>query len=103
MDRANAGDNILGLLIWTYPYQDTLQLSKQALLAKRNEILRRNVRGKDPGSYMTTEKILDPLFDVNKLGNQVFYQLSGLWTVEKGFMGGLLSMSPPLIMPESGL
>lgn len=82
------GDNILGLLIWTYPYKDTLQLSKQALLAKRNEILRRNVPGKDPGSYMTTEKILDPLFDVNKLGNQVFYQLSGLWTVEKGFMGG---------------
>lgn len=82
------GDNILGLLIWTYPYKDTLQLTKQALLAKRNEILRRNVPGKDPGSYMTTEKIFEPLFDVNKLGNQIFYQLSGLWTVEKGFMGG---------------
>lgn len=82
------GDNILGLLIWTYPYKDTLQLTKQALLAKRNEILRRNVPGKDPGSYMTTEKIFEPLFEVNKLGNQTFYQLSGLWTVEKGFMGG---------------
>jgi len=82
------GNNMLDLLIYYYPFHDTTQLTKEALLKKRNEILKRNVPGKDPGSYMTTEKIVDPVYEKVTVEGRQFTQLSGLWTIEKGFMGG---------------
>jgi hypothetical protein len=82
------GDNMLGIFIWFYAYKDTAQFSAKSLLAKRNEYLKNFVPGGPEGSYMTTEEEMVPEFKQTYIGENYFAELAGLWTLEKGFMGG---------------
>ncbi len=80
-----------GLLIWTYPYTDTLQLNLKNLINKRDSITKIHVPGPADSSYMTTEKLITPTFNEFLLDKKYAVLIKGLWKVDgaKGvFMGG---------------
>ncbi len=77
-----------GVLIYYYDYQSKETFTKDYLLNKRNEVLRRNVPGSVPGSYMTTDMLAPGLFNEFMRNGRYFAEMRGLWRVENDFMGG---------------
>jgi len=80
-----------GILIWDYPYTDTLQLNPENLSAKRDSILKIHVPGPADSTYMTTEQIIEPTFNEFLLNKKYAVMVKGLWKItgKKGiFMGG---------------
>lgn len=80
-----------GILIWDYPYRDTLQLTLENLLNTRDSITKLHVPGPADSSYMTTERIIDPIFNEFLLNKKYAGIIKGLWKITgaKGvFMGG---------------
>ncbi len=80
-----------GLLIWEYPYTDTLQLTLDSLLKKRDKITKTHVPGPADSSYMTTERLVEPIFNEFILNKKYAVIIKGLWKITgaKGvFMGG---------------
>ncbi len=77
-----------GILIWTYPYTNEKQLTKNELILARDSVLLRNVPGAEPESYMGTEHRWPPAL-FNKTHNGCYaIEMRGLWVVEGDFMGG---------------
>lgn len=83
-----------GIFIYKY---DSIQgdekgaLSMEALVAKRNEVLKEQVPGMDlpdKPTYMTTSRIFDPQVHGRKVGDINVAEMRGLWEVENDFMGG---------------
>ena len=78
-----------GILIWEYPYTDTLQLTLNSLLEIRDSVTMNNVPGPDPEtSFMTSEKRVNPVFEKLKINDNFAAVTRGLWRVEGDFMGG---------------
>lgn len=77
-----------GIFIYDYTYNDTMQLSINSLIDKRNEVLKQYVSGESNGTYMTTELQVFPQFRSYKLNDNYTAELRGLWKVEGDFMGG---------------
>ncbi|MGE4289493.1 MAG: DUF4837 family protein [Salinivirgaceae bacterium] len=77
-----------GLFIYYYEYVDAETFSLDALINKRNEMLKKYVGGENPGSYMSTELQVLPNFRSFKLNGTYTAELRGLWKVEGDFMGG---------------
>ena len=78
-----------GVLIYYYPYYEESDLSKESLIKKRNEVLKKHVPGSSPGSYMTTEDLVPVYYNSYYKDNGLYIaELRGLWKLEKGFMGG---------------
>lgn len=77
-----------GLFIYDYSYTDTSQLTLNALIDGRNEVLKLYVAGEGTGTYMTTELQVFPQFRSYKLNGDYTAEIRGLWKVEGDFMGG---------------
>lgn len=77
-----------GILIYTYPYTDEIQLTPEQLIKTRNKFLKKYVHGPVEGTFMSTELILPPLFREFNLNDEYVAELKGLWKLENGFMGG---------------
>ncbi len=77
-----------GLIIYSYPYNDTSDFNVDSLIAKRDDFLKRFIKGPTFGSWMSTEKRVRP--EVNRyVKNGKFYvKMRGLWKVENDYMGG---------------
>ena len=77
-----------GLFIYSYPYKDTSDFNPDSLIAKRDEFLKKFIKGPTFGSWMSTEKRVKP--EVNRyVKNGKFYvKMRGLWKVENDYMGG---------------
>lgn len=76
-------------LVYRYPADSTGTPSLDYLVEKRNEILKENVPGARPGSYMSTEtKYHYPMLTGRIINNQEIWVMEGLWKVENDFMGG---------------
>ena len=79
----------MNILIYTYPLTDSTSFTTEHLIAERNKILKENVPGENPGSYMSTEVKYDyPTLEVIEHNNQPTGILHGLWKVQGDFMGG---------------
>ena len=77
-----------GILIYYYDYTDTNTFTPEYLVNKRNEFTNRYVPGPVDGSYMKTEDVYPvSVYEYNK-DDQYFFELRGLWKLEKAFMGG---------------
>lgn len=78
-----------GIMIYEMPYTSEEQLSKDYLIEKRNEILKKYVEGPNDGSYMRTEtqeaEVVSKVIDIN---GYYGVELRGYWTLEGDFMGG---------------
>ena len=78
-----------GFFIYSYPADGTeSQMSLDALVARRNKVLKEEVPGMVEGSYMTTGTFMPPTISYAKYKGRAFAQLRGLWEVEGDFMGG---------------
>lgn len=83
-------DVIQGVFIYMYDYMDENTFTTEYLISKRDEFLKKNVPGEIEGSYMTTELLFPPVFNVYNLRNSKYTaELRGLWKMENGLaMGG---------------
>ena len=78
-----------GLLIYSRPFKDTLQLEKWKLLAYIDSIAKAHIPGPSKGSYMTTEYILPIQQKIGRyINNDYTIELRGKWRVEYDFMAG---------------
>lgn len=78
-----------GIFVWKYPAQGKAsELSKEALVAMRNEVLKANVPGMRDGSYMTTSEIIVPAVKYSAYKDRKFAELRGFWDVHGDYMGG---------------
>jgi hypothetical protein len=76
------------VLIYFYPYNDPDNFSPDNLIKRRDQFLKRYIKGPVRNTWMTTEDILPPVFKEFKIGNRYFAEIRGLWKLENGFMGG---------------
>ncbi|PIF05113.1 MAG: hypothetical protein CSA36_08405 [Draconibacterium sp.] len=77
-----------GVVVYTFPYVSDTTLTKKYLVEKRDEILKINVPGPIDGSYMATEKRVDPVFRVFTHNGNYATDMRGLWRLMNDFMGG---------------
>jgi hypothetical protein len=77
-----------GVLIYSFPYTGKNSLDKDILIQKRDSVLRLNLRGERPDSYMTTE-LEYPIIYKGMLVNGVSTaEIRGLWRMVGDMMGG---------------
>ncbi len=78
-----------GILIWEYSYSDTAAFNLNNLVYIRDSITMHNVPGPKEGSFMTTEKIMQPIhYKESMLNNRYTVEMRGLWKTEGAFLGG---------------
>lgn len=78
----------LGILIYTIPYDGTEFPTMEKIIAEQNEVLKNNVPGMFPNSYMTTATAETPIMTPYKYKNKNFVEIRGLWEVANDYMGG---------------
>lgn len=76
-----------GIFIYTYPYHGE-KLDSKMVVAKRNEMMKKNVPGMRDSSYMITGEFVEPSFKWLQYKNRKFAETRGLWEVENDYMGG---------------
>ena len=76
------------VIVYTYPYESDSAFTLNYQLAKRNMVMKANVPGPLPGSYMTTEMELPADFNILNYNGNYACEMRGLWRVENDFMGG---------------
>lgn len=79
----------LGIMIYTFPYTDTAQMSPEAVLAARDRYTQLYIPGPIEGSFMTTErKYYEPVSKKVIFKGLFALETRGLWRTEGDFMGG---------------
>lgn len=80
----------LGVVCYRIPYTDTAQFSDSYLIAFRDSIMKEQIPGPQPGTYMSTSgSDLHPLYsEILQINGQYAKKLRGWWTVKGEFMGG---------------
>lgn len=86
--RKEAKDFGMGMLIYTFPYTDTLMLSQEYIMRKRDSITKLYVAGPADGSYMKVEPLMPIETKRINFNNSFAIENRGLWRLEGDFMGG---------------
>lgn len=86
--RYETPDISQAVLLYWFPYSSDSTFTLDYLLQKRDSVLRANVPGPLPGSWMTTERRIEPLFQIVQHNGNYAADLRGLWRVQNDFMGG---------------
>lgn len=76
-----------GFMLYSYPYKGADSLSEQSLLEARNRFASR-IPGPSDGSYMTTSKVIQPIYKMFRLNGRPWVEMRGFWDVAGDFMGG---------------
>jgi hypothetical protein len=84
------GDVIQGIMIYHYAFHDSTDFGQKQIIAMRDKVVKKYMPGEMEGSYMTTEKMIEPLYKEYLFkGNRYVVEMRGLWKIEKGIsMGG---------------
>lgn len=77
-----------GIMLYWFPYDSEDIFTADYLIRKRDEILKKYIPGPTDGSFMTTEKRIDPAFNIFEHNGNYAAEMRGLWKVENDFMGG---------------
>ena len=78
-----------GVMIYTYPYTDTMAFNSRKIQSIRNQFTQLYVPGPSDSSYMAiADEYILPIPRSITLKNQPATELRGLWEVRKDFMGG---------------
>ena len=77
-----------GIVLYTLPYTSDSTFTVDYLVAKNDSVLEINVPGPTAGSYMSTEKRLDQVFNITEHNKNYAAEMRGLWRLENDFMGG---------------
>ncbi|MBR4802854.1 MAG: DUF4837 family protein [Bacteroidales bacterium] len=77
-----------GILIYTIPFDGVQFPSMETVIAEQNEVLKNNVPGMFPNSYMTTATAVTPIMTPYKYKDKSYVEIRGLWEVANDYMGG---------------
>ncbi|MBN1821338.1 MAG: DUF4837 family protein [Prolixibacteraceae bacterium] len=77
-----------GIFVYEIKYNSDSIFSPEYLLYKRNLFLKHNVAGPTEGSYMSTNMLIDPVFNIFEHNGNYTAEMRGLWRTENDFMGG---------------
>ena len=77
-----------GILIYTIPFDGVQFPSMETVIAEQNEVLKNNVPGMFPNSYMTTATAVTPTMTSYKYKDKSYVEIRGLWEVANDYMGG---------------
>jgi hypothetical protein len=77
-----------GIIVYTIPYSSDSTFTVNYLRPVRDKILKANIPGPTKGSYMTTEKRFEQLYNIFEHNKNYASEMRGLWRVENDFMGG---------------
>lgn len=84
----NANTGRVDLLVYSFPYTDKNTFTQDYLVAKRDSVLKENMPGSFPNSYMATEKRFYLSYEPITLDNRYCGVLRGLWNMVGDMMGG---------------
>lgn len=77
-----------GFFIYSTPYTADSMFSASYLLSRRDSVLKANVPGTQPDSYMATEYRYYPTYEEIGYNGAFAAEIKGLWRMEGEFMGG---------------
>jgi hypothetical protein len=78
-----------GIMIYTYPYTDTVAFKSAKIESVRDQFTQLYVPGPSDSSYMAiANEFVTPIHRSIGFKNQTATELRGLWEVRKDFMGG---------------
>jgi hypothetical protein len=78
-----------GILIYTYPYTDTIAFKSGKIQSVRNQFTELYVPGPSDSSYMViANEFVLPVTRSISLKKELAVEMRGLWEVRKDFMGG---------------
>ena len=86
--RYDTPNIIQGLFVYSLDYTSDSIFTPEYLIKKRDQMLKKYVHGELEGSYMTTEKRIEPIFNVKEHNGNYTTEMRGLWSFENDFMGG---------------
>lgn len=78
----------LGIIIYSFDYVGEATFSKEYLIHKRDSVLRKNIPGPAPKSFMTTDHQFPLVYKAFTLNNEKAVEIRGLWKVAGDMMGG---------------
>ena len=84
----NANTGRTDLIVYTFPYTDPNTFTAEYLVAKRDSVLKKNLPGAFPESYMATETRADVSYTPITVNGQYCGVLRGLWKMVGDMMGG---------------
>ena len=84
----NAKTGRTDLIVYSFPYTDQNTFTEAYLVAKRDSVLKVNLPGSFPNSYMTTETRAGLTYTPTTVDGQYCGVLRGLWRMEGDMMGG---------------
>ncbi|MFW5705859.1 MAG: DUF4837 family protein [Bacteroidota bacterium] len=77
-----------GIMIWHYPYTDTIAFTYGRLVEIRDSITKKYVPGPSEGSHMKIAMIEPPADKRINFNGNFAVEMRGLWELEGDFMGG---------------
>jgi len=85
----NAPTGRTDMVVYTFPYRDTNTFTRDYLVAKRDSVMKINMPGGFPNSYMATEtRYVLPEYKAITLNDRYCGVLRGLWRMQGDMMGG---------------
>lgn len=88
--RRETSELSYGLVIYSLPYRDTLDLDSRFLIGRRDSVMQRHIPGPVQGSFMSTEKEFVPprvIYTTNYV-TPFAAEMRGMWSVVGDFMAG---------------
>ncbi|MBK8636489.1 MAG: DUF4837 family protein [Saprospiraceae bacterium] len=77
------------IVVRKFPYRSQSQMSKDSIIAMRNEYGRKYIQSTQEGSYMRTHEEFLPVYEYSaKVDGAYAIELRGTWEMENDFMGG---------------
>lgn len=84
----NANTGRMDLVVYSFPYTDPNTFTADYLVAKRDSVMKANLPGSFPGSYVQTEKRAGVDYQAITLQGKYCGVMRGLWRVQGDMMGG---------------
>ena len=84
----NANTGRMDLVVYTFPYESKNTFTPEYLIAKRDSVMKANMPGAFPGSYMATETRLGVGYSAITVQGKYCGVMRGLWKMVGDMMGG---------------
>ncbi|MDR1161292.1 MAG: DUF4837 family protein [Tannerellaceae bacterium] len=84
----NASTGRMDMIVYTFPYTDPNTFTEEYLITKRDSVLKENLPGAFPDSYMTTETRYNLTYTPVTLRGKYCGVLRGQWKMVGDMMGG---------------
>ncbi len=76
------------IMIYTYPYTDTVTFNYKRIIEIRDSISKKHIPGPSEGSYMKVSMVEPPVVKTFDFNGNYAVETRGLWDLEGDFMGG---------------